>query len=559
MLSALLLAPVLLAASNASFSALADEYWEQQMRLSPLTATFYNHPRYHERLDDNSAEGRADEVATLRSLKKKLSEIDLKKLDEQDKVSAEVMRALLDVRLEWHEHRFWEFDVDHMDGPQSWIPSVVEVAQPMSSKKDAGVLLTRMQAFPQYFARHVANLREGMEKDRFAAGVPVDKTLRQLDELLKQKFEGSPFAAAAGRLPAADKKEFEPKLKSHFEGYVKTGYKLYADFLRQEYQGKARRDQVGISAVPGGDAAYKYQIKYHTTVDVTADELHKIGLQELDSIWKEIAVIAKGDPKAYLAKMRKDPANFFKKREDVLKRAEELVAKSKAKLPAIFGVIPKTPLVVKPVEAYKEKNETAARYYPPPDDLSRPGIYYINTYKPESRARYTMTSLAVHEGVPGHHMQIALASEQRGLPAFRRQASFTAYIEGWALYSERLADELGLYEDDLSKVGMLTDQAWRACRLVVDTGLHAKGWSRQKAIDFMTENTGRSAEEVTVEIDRYIIWPGQALAYKVGQRELEKLRKEASQRPGFDLRKFHDDVLRRGALPLPLLRKLILN
>lgn len=552
------------AASSTSFASLAADYWAEQMRLSPLYATYLNHPGAHDKLDDNSPAGRAEDLRVAQHFRARLAALDKASLDEEERVSVSVLEEQLDLRVEWHKHRFWQFDVDHMDGPQSWIPSAVEVAQPMASREDAEALLRRLAAIPLYYERHIANLREGLADGRTAAAVAVEKTIRQLSELVKEEPKKSAFTLAARRLPEALRAEYEDKVSAAVSGQVQPALLSYLVFLREEYLPKARREAMGLSALPGGDAAYQYQIRSHTTLHMVPGDLHRIGLEEVASLQAEMKAIAlklghKGELKTFLAKMKKEPKNFFRTREEVVTEAERLVAKITAKLPLAFKTLPKTPLVVKAVEPYKEKNETAARYYQPPDDLSRPGIYYINTYKPETRARYAMTSLAAHEGVPGHHLQIALAGERRGLPAFRRQAGFSAFVEGWALYAERLADELGLYEDDLSRVGMLADQSWRACRLVVDTGIHSLGWTRAQAVDFMKENTARSVEEIETEVDRYIIWPGQALAYKVGQREITALRAEASKRPGFDLKGFHDEVLKHGALPLPVLRKLVLG
>lgn len=550
-------------ASSTSFAALADSYWAEQMRLSPLYATYLNHPGAHDKLDDNSPEGRAEDLRVAQHFRARLAALDRTPLDEEERVSAQVLQELLDLRVEWHEHRFWQFDVDHMDGPQSWIPSVVEQAQPLRTREDLSALLRRVHALPLYYERHVANLREGLAAGRTAAAVAVEKTSRQLAELAAEDPEKSAFTLACARAPKDLRPDCKREVSAAVAGQAQPALRSYLAFLRDEYLPKARRDAVGLSALPGGDAAYRYQIRSHTTLPLDPADLHRIGLEEVASLRKEMEAVAlklghKGELKDFLAGMKEDPKNFFKTRREIVKEAERLVAKITAKLPEAFGTLPKTPLVVKAVEPYKEKNETAARYYQPPDDLSRPGIYYINTYEPRTRARYAMTSLAAHEGVPGHHLQIALAGERRGLPAFRRQAGFSAFVEGWALYSERLVDELGLYEDDLSRVGMLADQSWRACRLVVDTGIHSLGWTRRQAVDFMMENTARSVPEIETEVDRYIIWPGQALAYKVGQREIAALRAEAAQRPGFDLKKFHDEVLKHGALPLPVLRKLVL-
>jgi prolyl oligopeptidase len=330
-------------------------------------------------------------------------------------------------------------------------------------------------------------------------------------------------------------------------------------FLEADYLPKSRSRDVGLWALPGGAEAYKFRIKLHTTTDLTAEQIHKIGLEELRSIQDEMRKIAKGDLKAYMEKLKKDPKNFFSSREDLLESARRELAKADAKLPQWFKRLPKTQCEVKAIEDYREKDSVAAFYYQPDEKLTRKGIFYANTYDAGARPRFNMPALAVHEAVPGHHLQIALALEIPGLPRFRRQAGFTAFIEGWGLYSERLGDEMGLYEDDLSRFGMLTYQAWRACRLVVDTGLHAMKWTREQAIAFFMENVTMTETEVLNEVDRYIIWPGQALAYMIGKREILALREEARAKmgPRFDIKEFHDLVLRNGAIPLFTLRRLV--
>jgi prolyl oligopeptidase len=332
-------------------------------------------------------------------------------------------------------------------------------------------------------------------------------------------------------------------------------------YLEDEYQSRARTRDVGLWALPGGAEAYRFRIRLHTTTDLSAEEIHRIGLEELRSIQGEMQKIAGGDLKPFMDRIKKEPKNFFASREDLLETARRELAKANAKLPAWFKRLPKNECEVKQIEDYRERDCVAAFYYPPDEKLTRKGIFYANTFDATSRPRFNMPALAIHEAVPGHHLQIALALEIEGLPRFRRQAGFTAFVEGWGLYSERLGDEMGLYEDDLARFGMLTYQAWRACRLVVDTGLHAMKWTRQQAIDFFMENVALTETEVLNEIDRYIIWPGQALAYMVGKREILALRDEAKKAMGarFDIREFHDVVLRNGAIPLTTLRRLVRN
>ena len=551
-------------APSQAFAQLAQDYWDVQMKLSPLYATFVNDPRYQDQLDDYGASGRAEENRLITALSTRLQALDRASLSDTDRVSWDVLKELLDVTLLAEKQKLWQWNVDHMDGPQSWIPTVIAMGQPMKDAADAEALLIRLKTVPTLFAQQTANLREGLAEGRVAARVPVQKIIAQLDGLLKIPAADSAYLKALERLPAALRPEYQPRLVEAVETHVYPAYRDYRRFLNDEYLSKSRETKIGLSALPGGREAYLYEIRAQTTVERTPEDLHALGLSELEGIHKEMEAVKKragfkGALPAFLESVRKDPKNFFETREQVLETARGIVARVKTQLPRKFGMLPKTDLEVRPIEDYKEKNDVAARYYQPPDDLSRSGIYFINTYEPATRPRFSMTSLACHEGVPGHHLQIALALEQRGLPAFRRNAGFTAYVEGWALYSERLCDELGMYTDDLARLGMLSDQALRAARLVVDTGIHALGWERQQAIDFMKANTPMGEEEIIAEVDRYTIWPGQALAYKVGQREIASLRAQSEKSLGakFDIRAFHDTVLKNGAVPLSVLRGLV--
>jgi uncharacterized protein (DUF885 family) len=339
----------------------------------------------------------------------------------------------------------------------------------------------------------------------------------------------------------------------------------YSRFLKEEYLRRAQNNaKPGLCHLPGGEAAYDFCVRRRTTLEKSSKEIHKTGLEELRKIHEEMAQTARrmgfktGLPETF-DRLRRDPSNFFAKREEILAVTRKWVEKTKKRLPEFFGKLPKTGLEVRPTEAYLERNDPAARYLEPPEDLSRPGIYYVNTFEPKSRPRFSLPAMTAHEGLPGHHLQIALALEARNLPAFQRGGRFTAFIEGWALYAERLADEMGLYEDDMQRLGMLTEQAWRAVRLVVDTGIHALGWSRQKAIKFMKDSLPLAESEIITEVDRYIIWPGQALAYMMGKLEIEALRREVTAKSGknFDLRAFHDKVLENGPLPLKVLREVV--
>jgi prolyl oligopeptidase len=521
---------------------ICDESWEATLRENPTYATYLGDFRYNDRLADISEAGRARRRDLYEGFLGRLMGLDLSSLDENDRVTADILRLQIEQGLEEDRYKFWQWDVDQMGGPQADFPQLLNF-HPLTDLKG---LEARFRAFSTWMDQYLDNLRAGVREGRVAMRVAVERVIGQLHGLLGTPEEKSPFAAKPELLPAIRES-------------VYPAYRRMLAYLQTEYLPKARTENVGLWALPDGREAYNFRIRLHTTTDLTAEEIHRIGLEELRSIQAEMRMIAKGDLKTFMERLKKDPKNFFASREDLLESARRELAKANAKLPAWFKRLPKNQCEVKAIEEYRERDCVAAFYYQPDEKLTRKGIFYANTFDPTARPRFNMPALAIHEAVPGHHLQIALALEIEGLPRFRRQAGFTAFIEGWGLYSERLGDEMGLYEDDLSRFGMLTYQAWRACRLVVDTGLHAMKWPRQKAIDFFMENVALSETEVLNEVDRYIIWPGQALAYMVGKREILALREEArkSMGPRFDIKEFHDVVLRNGAIPLTTLRRLV--
>ncbi len=528
--------------ASAELAKLGDDYWESVLRHAPTFATYLGDFRYNDRLADLSEAGRAERRKDAEGFLARLSKIDRAALGESDRVTADILKLQLEQSLEDEKHKFWQWEVDQMGGPQADFPQLMNF-HPLA---DEAGLTSRFRAFPKYIDQYLENLRAGVLEGRIAMREAVERVIGQLKSMLATPVEKSPFAAKPSLVPA-------------ITDSVYPAYRKMLDDLEKEYLPKSRTRDVGLWALPGGRAAHDFRIRFHTTTTLTAEEIHQIGLDELRGIQKEMAAIAKGDLKAFMTRLKADPKSFFASREEVLASATREVAKCKAALPRWFGRLPKNDCEVKAIEDYREKDSVAAFYYPPDEKLTRKGIFYANTYEPASRPRFNMPALAVHEAVPGHHLQIALAMEIEGLPRFRRQAGFTAFVEGWGLYSERLGDEMGLYETELDRFGMLTYQAWRACRLVVDTGLHALRWTRQQAIDFFMENVALTETEVLNEVDRYIIWPGQALAYMIGKREIMALREEArkSLGPRFDIREFHDVVLRNGAVPLTTLRSVV--
>lgn len=532
--------------------ALCQDYWEWQMRTDPTTATYLGDFRYNDRLPQVGAADRAAQVAELSELQGRLAAIDVAGLDDQARVSADILAIKLHDDVAERSHHFEQWCLDQLFGPQVWLLELLNY-HPIKSEKDFADLAARYHAFGGFMDDYLANLREGVAQGRTATRVVTDRVIGQLRDLVATPLEKSPL------LPPADfpREDVERAIRDA----VYPAFRKFLEFLEAGYPA---RDTVGLSALPGGAAAYAFRIRRHTTTDLTAEAIHQIGLDMLAEVREEMQALARevgheGDVASFMRKIQDDAANYPASREELLEGYRAILAEAEALLPRYFGRLPRVGCVVKPIEEYRERDCVAAYYYNPPDDFSRPGVYYANTYEPEKRPRYNMTALTLHEAVPGHHTQIALSMEETALPAFRRHSDFNAYIEGWALYAERLGVEMGMYRDSLSRFGMLMFGAWRTCRLVVDTGMHALGWTRERAIEFFRHNVGLPEPEILNEIDRYIMWPGQALSYALGMREILRLRRDAERRlgAGFDLRAFHDEVLRYGALPLSTLQKVV--
>jgi prolyl oligopeptidase len=442
--------------------------------------------------------------------------------------------------------------VDQMDGPQVWLLELVNW-HPTETREQRAQLVARFRAFDRLMDQYLDNLRDGIRDERTAPTIAVERVLAQLRAILATPIDDSPLVA-----PAVD------ELRAAVAESVYPAYQRMLDFL-DEYLTQYARQEPGIWAVADGAEIYALLTRQHTTTELSPDEMHQIGLDDLSRIHQEMRAImirrgaADVSIRTFTEQLTSDPENLPVSRDELIDISERLLAAAQATLPRAFGRLPGVPIVVKPIEEFRERDAPAAYYFQAPPNGSRPAIFYINTFEAGSRPKHTLPALAFHESVPGHHLQIAIAQETDGLPAFRRLSAgwlANAFVEGWALYTERLADELGLYSDELARFGMLGYQAWRACRLVVDTGLHYRRWSRDQALEFFFENVGLTERETTNEVDRYIVWPGQALAYKVGQREIEALRREQHERLGerFDLRAFHDAVLAHAAVPLSTLR-----
>ena len=543
---------------------LANEYWELLMREEPTTATFYGDNRYDDRLDERGPEARDRQLQAHQKLLRELKTVEPASLNSQDKITYETLRFKLEEFIESLEYREWEWGLDHLMGPHVYWMDLVDF-HPLKTEKNYQDLLQRYLAIPKYMDLYMADLRMGLVSGKVASYVPYDHIVKQLKQFLSTKVEQTRYAECLRKFPETFSETFKQKFSTELNKVIShsvfPAYQKFLNFLLSEYQGKARPTE-GMKYLPGGEALYAFRVRTHTTTSFTPKELYELGLEELKKNQSEMLAIAKkmghqGELRQFLEAIKADRKNYFVSEAQLMEKHKNTLVGMKKYLPNYFKTLPTIDFEVKKMDEFKAPASPAAYYYPPSKDGSRPGIFWMNTYKPEQWAIYTMESLAYHEAVPGHHLQIALATEQQGLPVFRRHAHFTAYIEGWAHYAERLSDEMGAYSDDLQRMGMLLDQAWRAIRLIIDTGIHHFGWSREKALQFMREQRVTTETDMGNEIDRYIIWPGQALAYKVGQRVIYDAREGAKTvlKDKFDIREFHDVVLLSGALPLTLLKR----
>ncbi len=534
---------------------LAADYWEAWLAVHPVSATAIGERRFNDRLPDTSPAAKEAWRAQLDGFEAQLRDVPAAEDPVTWAALGEALstdRAFLDADLE-------AFNVDAMDGPQVGLLDVASF-QPAETDDDLHALLARWRAMPGYLDQAGADLLRGLADGRVGVAAICAKVVEQLDDLLVRPDEDWPLADAAERHPG-----IRGELLGVIGDLIRPAFARYRSVVADEIAPRARPDdRPGLAHVERGPETYRRLMRAHTSLDTPPEELHRIGLDEIARIDREFVELGQrllGTPglAPTLEALRSDPALHFGTRDEIVAVAEASLSRANGAIGDWFGRLPKAPCEVVVMPEHEEKHSTIAYYREPSADGSRPGQYFINTYAPETRPRYEAETLAFHESVPGHHLQLAIMQELTDLPAFRRFNGCTAYIEGWGLYTERLSEEMGLLTGDLDRFGVLSFDAWRASRLVVDTGIHALGWTRSQAIAFMTEHTALGANNIGNEVDRYISYAGQALAYKVGQLELLRLRSEARDRQGprFDIRQFHDAVLAQGALPLPVLRGVV--
>lgn len=551
-----------------AFRSLADAFWEELLIAYPSFATRIGDRRYDDRLEDLSAGTRAARAAALRATLERAAAIDPGQLGPVDRVSRSMLMEEASGQLAALETRIDEWSVNPIDGPQTWIVDLVD-HQPIETVDDGRNLIARTTAVRTNMEQAIEGLRTGMARGCVASVVPLERVIDEVRLLVSEPADSwrlvGPATEEHADWSAADLESFRVGLLSAIEETVIPAFRDYLDVLEQEILPVARpSDRPGLVHVPGGENAYRALVLSHTGLNTEPRTVHEIGLREVERIDEAFSdlgaqVLGVHGLEATLSALQSDPALRFGTAAEVFETARRTLARAEAAVPTWFGRVPGVPCEVLPIPEESAPHQTLAYYAWPTLDGSRPGRFHINLHAPETRARYEAEALAFHEAVPGHHLQMSIAAELRGLPSFQRILGSNAFVEGWALYAERLADEMGLYTSDMDRFGILSFDAWRACRLVVDTGLHALGWTRDQAIDFMREHTALDDGNIANEVDRYIAWPGQALAYKLGQLEILRLRDVAERAlgEGFDIRAFHDAVLGSGAVGLVTLAGVI--
>jgi uncharacterized protein (DUF885 family) len=557
---------------GAQVRALADEYWEARLEASPLFATFLGDHRYDDRVDDLSAEAerrRRDTWVDLRARAAAVADgaggaaAARGGLDDVDRSTLDLLVHELDDEVRSIDLRLAEMGSDQMSGVHAEL--LVNAAQLNAPEPEhAAMAVERTSRYGTMLVQAADRFREGLAAGRTPARINIERSINQVEGYLASPLESDPFANLRGPEGWDGLDAWRTELTGIVRAAVRPAFAAYRDVLRDELLPVARPDdRPGLVHLDDGPPMYQALIEVHTGLPLTADELHAVGMAEVaEALPAEYAEVGgrqfgTGDVQEIFARLIDDPALRYRDGDEIMAHAGACLDAARAAMGDWFGITPQAPCVLTPVPEYLAPDAPSAYYTPPAPDGSRPGEYHVNLHAASDRGRVETAATAYHEAIPGHHLQLAIATELTDLPAFRRLSwGHTAFVEGWALYTERLADEMGLYTSDLDRLGMLAADSWRACRLVVDTGLHALGWSRRQAIDFMTANAPVSRAEIEVEVDRYIGIPGQALAYKVGQREILRLRAGARAALGaaFDIRDFHDVVLGGATVSLRVLQ-----
>jgi uncharacterized protein (DUF885 family) len=544
---------------------LLGEQWEYTLRTSPEFASILGDRRYNDQLSDFSETGVKADLEMTRRFLRRFEAISTVAFSDQEKLNRDLMVKSLRDSLDGAKFTSWKMPVNQMGGPHlsaAQLPSLF----PFATVKDYDDYIVRLGKFPKIFDDTIANMRKGMAARLMPPKFLLEQVAEQASGIATTPAEKSPFAQPLDSMPesfsAAEKERLRAGVLGAIRNHIIPAYTEFAAFVRDEYAPKGRTD-VGVWSLPDGKERYAFLAKQSTTTSLTPEEIHEIGLREVARIEGEMLAIARtlghNDLKSFNASLETTAEVKVHSGEQILEAYRKYTDQMYAKLPQLFGRLPKAKMEVVATPEFREKNASSAEYNTGSPDGSRPGRVYVNTYEAETRKTLSQESTAYHEGVPGHHMQLSIQQELTDLPPFRQQGGETAFVEGWALYSERLGKEVGFYQNPYNDYGRLNDEMLRAIRLVVDTGLHSKQWTREDVVKYFRDHSAIDEVEIQAETDRYIVWPGQALAYKIGQLKILELRERAQRELGakFDIRRFHDEVLSAGALPMSQLEERI--
>ncbi|HEY5890095.1 MAG TPA: DUF885 domain-containing protein [Acidimicrobiia bacterium] len=544
--------------SNQQLAQLADEYYEWTLKTKPLSASMRGIHDYDTEFGEFSLEAEDREIAELRDLGRRASAIASDDLVNSDRITRDVLIFETTTAADSAEARMAEFYVSHTVGFQAMLPVGVR-QMPIETREHGDAFLERFTKAPRAFGEMKGRLSEGVAKGRTPMASTAEKTVAQIDTFLALPLEQGLLSAA--RCPAGvDKSEWLSRLAECEREYLRPALQGFRDTIAYEVVPAGRsEDQPGLSWLPDGEDSYARLVREHTSLPLSPDEIHQIGLDQvvkLDAEYRQLGADVLGTPdlEEIYSRLRHDPDLHFNSGPEIVDRCETAMARAKAEMGKWFGRLPQADCIVA-----ETPSGPTAFYFPPAVDASQPGTFYINTADPTRWGRFEIEAIAYHEGIPGHHLQLAIAQELEDIPEFRKHALITVYAEGWGLYTERLADEMGIYSGPMEKIGMLSADSMRAGRLVVDTGIHAMGWSRQQAIDHFLNNSPMSLGTIEEEVDRYIGMPGQALAYMIGRLEIMRMRAEAEAALGerFDIKGFHDTVLSNGLVPMPTLDRMV--
>ena len=543
------------------FKNLLDEDWEHTLQENPYFASLLGDLRFNNKVSSNSSEKFKSDANYERAFLDKLDKIKLSNLNDSDQLNYRLIKTSMEVSLEGRNFPRYYMALNQRGGVQDYYSYGDRLN--FSNKTDYEDWFERIKGFNENVKNSLKNNKEGLEMGYTQPKLVTRAVVSQIESLLASSMEDHPyykiFLSANEIIGDEEASEIQSRVKDFIKNELNPSYRKLMTFLKNVYLPNSR-NSVGISDVPDGKAWYEYLVKYHTTTDLTPDEIHEIGLKEVARIRSEmediIALVEwEGDFNSFLRFLRTDPQFYYETGEELLDAYRAMSKKIDAFMPSLFNKLPRAPYGVIPIPMESAPYTTTAYYNAP--SKGRPGYYYANLYKPETRPKYEIPVLSVHEAVPGHHHQIALAQELENVPKFRNHLSFTSFVEGWGLYSEQLGENMGLYDDPYDKFGQLTYDMWRAIRLVVDTGMHYKGWTREEAVELFLQNTAKTPQDINNEVDRYIAWPGQALAYKIGQLKIMELRDKAKEELGekFDLKDYHDFILSFGSIPMNILEE----